>query len=500
MVRKCSILTMACATVLACGGVASADKAVVSGVVEAPKAAMSLRDAVQNWSNTAGVYNSVGSCNCLWFNGAFDGRNGQLSHLGGAVNNGAKAFDDFYLCEGFVYDLVSVSGTLITNSIPSINKAAAEIWSDCDGCPAELLYTLVNGTPTVIGPYAHDASFRVVDWTFAVANQPATVNNQPNPARNIVLKGGIYWLSLYGLTDGQCCTMWMCDSTYWGTTDVLKGNVPKVRFGSQIGPCSTQYSFSGPCLAIDECCISCTDLAFEICATPCKILVDNGVPDRTSTPAGSQSQYATNNLTANNRSADDFVTPPCGQFQICYIEGCVYTNCLPDRFKGVFDLYGNDCRLPSYSFGSASLLPAGPIQATKVIDLGYNVTFDGKSLRAYKLEFHKLNIVLAGGRQYWLSLGVQASYLINERALFCFNADCDRVCLVRWNAGAFLPAGHQTVWQSTGRDFSFLVAGDKVTTGTGDSTGTCRADFNADGAVSTQDIFDYLTSWFAGCN
>ena len=46
--------------------------------------------------------------------------------------------------------------------------------------------------------------------------------------------------------------------------------------------------------------------------------------------------------------------------------------------------------------------------------------------------------------------------------------------------------------------------GDGLTTpgpinGQGGNASSCRADFNNDGTLSPQDIFDYLNSWFGGC-
>lgn len=493
MVRMCKMMTVACATVLACGAVASAEKA-------ATVPPIALHQAVKNWdASLIGSYQAVGSCSDLWFNGGFDGETGIASHRGGAYRDGIQAADDFWLCEGYVYDLTSISGTLITNSISAINKALVEVYDDCDGCPGVKLFELKDGTFSVVGPYSMDPSYRVVDWTFTVANQ------QDSKVRDIVLKGGAYWVSLQGLTDGQCPTMNMCDSTFWGTTNMVKGAVPKKRLGTPTGN-PTNFNFEGPWSPIDDCCIGCTDLAFSIAAVPCKILVDNGVANRSVTPAGAKSQFSTADVTRNFRAADDFVTPPCNPFRVCYLEGYIYTNCdfrLPN-VTGVFEIYGNDCRYPAYCFGGSTV---GSGTYTRAVDLGFTTTFEGKVLRAYRLEFHGLNIVLDGGKQFWVSIGVRFGYSINEKTLFCYNDDCDRTCLIRWNPGHTLAwdacppeQNERTAWVSAGRDFAFLVAGEPVVGSTpGGSTGTCAADFNRDGGVSVQDVFDYLTAWMTGC-
>ena len=145
--------------------------------------------------------------------------------------------------------------------------------------------------------------------------------------------------------------------------------------------------------------------------------------------------------------------------------------------------------------------------ATKIIDLGYSVSMEGRTLRAYRLEFHDLNFTLTGGRQYWLSIGVKYTFSIVERAFFCYNADCARNCLIRWNNGKVLTATtiqagtvNTPGWADTGNDFSFLIAADGVNSpGPIGATPACRADFNVDGVLNSQDIFDYLNSWFTGC-
>jgi len=522
MIRSCSLF--ACATVLAAGTVVSAaDNAVRSNdlSVAAPQTAAvsgSARQFSSNWNFDAATLGLGGGCDCTWFNGAFDGRDGQLSHLGGAAQFGAKAADDFYLCPGYVYDLSSITVTLLTNSIEQLTKSRLELYADCDGSPdirpGGLLFTfnVSNVSPTgqtVPGPDG-SAPLRVVNVTFSPSQETATIGSGPNapknPARDIVLKGGTYWISAYGLTDNQCATMNMCDVTYWGTTGngVIKGSVAR-KIDGQPTPVLGQYSFTGPWSSVEQCCVGCTDLAFTVCARACKVLIDNGIGDRTSTPAGAISQYAAF-TSFDSRAADDFVAPPCDPLTICYIEGCIYTNCI--GFRGAFEIYGNNCKVPSYALagttGSASTLASG--EATKIVDLGYNVIIDGRNLRAYRLEFHDLAITLAGGAQYWLSIGVRHTFSINERAYFCYNADCTRTCLIRFNPGQSLVrptfANPTPSWASVGRDFSFLIAAaNRPSTGPGvdGSNAGCRADFDQDGTANVADIFSFLSTWFVGC-
>jgi hypothetical protein len=508
MVRMCELMTLACATALVAGSVASAaDKGAV-----APQTA---RQAVNNVVNNVNLFGNAGCGTCTWINGAFDGRDGQVSHLGGAVPSGQKAADDFFLCEGYVYDLRSISATLLTTTFQGLVKPRLELYADCDGCPAQLLYTFDRPTVTETGQSLGTAfdgrPLRVVNVTFDVNNEVTLAN------RNIVLKGGNYWISIYGTTDNLCqAPMNMCDVTYWGTTGPGIKGLPAKKINGLPTPTYNQFNFPSGCgptgwrSVTDDCCIGCTDLNFTVCATICKILNNNGGAQRqvAGEVVGSTSQFAVGSFSAfETRSADDFVVPPCSDFRVCYIEGCVLTNC--PTFDGAFEIYSNDCRKPSYALHGTPLFSG--YTATKIIDLGYSAVIEGRTLRAYRLEFHDLNFTLTGGRQYWISVGVRYTFSINERAYFCYNADCARSCLIRWNDGRVLTnstidfdAAAQGLntpgWARVGRDFSFLIAGSHVGGGVpGSAVPSCAADFNVDGTVNAQDIFDYLAAWFTGC-
>lgn len=518
MVRMCELMTFACATVLVAGSVASAaDKIERADVRMDTKAVQqeigNARSFAKNIVTDSSVFGLGSGCVCNgWDNGAFDPAtgDGQLSHLGGASTFGAKAADDFYLCEGFVYQLESITVTLLTSSIEVLAKAKLELYADCDGCPGELLYTFEKSeySPS-LGTWGTDPSgnpIRIHNVTFRPqASEPQKA------ARNIVLHGGSYWISAYGLTDNQCASMNMCDVTFWGTAPrgTIKGSVAKKANGE---PCSGQTSWGQYCFgnwrSVEECCIGCADLAFVVCARECKILVDNGYASRSADPAGSPSLYAPFN-TIDSRSADDFVVPPCAPVTLCYIEGCIYTNCAEQFLKGYFEIYGNDCKVPAYALAGTTNgnSASGPVvasaEATKVVYLGYSVTIDNRSLRAYRLEFHNVNQTLQGGRQYWISLMTKYTGSSNERTYFCYNDKCDG-CLISWNAGQYLarPVGMVMPpdWVSVHKDFSFLVAIDRDTAPAGGSaTPACTADFNRDGGVTVDDLFGFMNSWFTGC-
>jgi len=468
-----------------------------------------------------------GACgDCTWNNGVFDGLNGQASHLGGAIPNGAKAADDFYLCNGSVYDLHTITATLLTTTTQGLVKPKAELWADCDGCPGTLLYTfdkpIIVESGQTLGTAFDGRPLRVVHATFDVT-QETTLANQ-----NVVLKGGRYWLRVYGRTDGLCPSMNMCDVTYWGTTGGGNG-VVKGKPAYKLDGTANGYNFNFPSgcgpgawhSVTDDCCIGCTDLNFTVCTTPCKILMDNG-PGRHQSPnlepVGSTSQFASGLSAFDTRTADDFVVPPCCRWLICYAEGCVLTNC--PTFDGVFEIYANTCNKPNYTLHGQCT--AGPVTATKIIPLNYGAVMDGRQVSAYRLEFHDLGLALAGGSQYWVSFGVRYSFSLNERAYFCYNDSCGSSCLIRWNDGRVISGpsaqfpngtidfdsaahgGNTPGWAKTGNDNAFLIAAERIDCVGGGSglpppPAPCAGDVNRDGVVNVQDIFDFLHGWFAGC-
>ena len=509
MVRMCS-MTVACATILVAGSVAgAADRAPVASkvAVKAPAVTQNLRSVLPA---TGASLTGTGAARCLcegWDNGVWDENDGQVSHLGGGVPSGAMAADDFYLCEGQVHDLKSVSGFLITNSNPALRKAKAILFSDCNSCPAQELYVFTEFS--IVSTRDLGGGYYLVEYRFDMANQFEEAE------RNIVLKGGVYWLALVGKTDNQCATMNMCDISFFATTGdgYIKGSVAKKIQGLPGLPVN-QYSFTSSCggqygwNSVDDCCIGCTDLAFTICADPCKILIDNGsqISAVAQFASGAPSEKSVSNSSRNTRAADDFVINPCRDFSVCYIEGCVYTNC--EGWDGFYEIYANDCKLPDFYFGDSVV--AYKDGATKIVDLGYNVVIGGVTLRAYRVEFHDISgLILQKGHTYWISIGAIDTFSFTEKAYFCCNYDCRRIgCLTRFNRGVKLTTAQQgshpstpVGWVDAGCDFAFLIAGTYAGTAPGSgSVGTaCIADIDGNGSVGVADLFTFLDAWFAGC-
>jgi len=512
MVRMCTSMTLACATILVAGSAANAAEVAVKSarIVSNAKVqahAQTLRQVLPATQGASIFGTGAGRCICDgWDNGVWDDNDGQASHLGGGIPNGAMAADDFYLCEGQVHDLQSVSGFLITNSNPGLRKAKAILWSDCNGCPKDELYVFTEFE--IVQPVRDLGNgFFLVEYKFVMANQFEEAE------RNIVLKGGVYWLSLVGKTDNQCQTMNMCDISFFATTGDgnVKGSVARKIEGlpqtnwnqySFLSTCGGQYGWN----PVDDCCIGCTDLAFTICANPCKILIDNGSQITPQTAnGGAPSEKSINNSSRNTRAADDFVVNPCSDFTVCYLEGCIYTNC--EGFTGFYEIYNNDCKLPDFYFGDA--LVSFDDSATKVVDLGFSVTINGVSLRAYRVEFHDLSVLLTKGKTYWISVGAIDTFSFTEKAYFCCNYDCRRLgCLTRFNRGVKLTTAQQgshpsspVGWVDAYCDFAFLIAGEynNIRGGSGNVGTTCMADVDASGDVTVNDLFTFLNAWFTGC-
>src|ERR1043166_5552997 len=162
MVRMCKVTTFCLATAMVAGGALGADRAVkaikpvsndqpvtATQVSKGTppswmKSPMSMRAVNTVTSVPAGAFvNPLTPCVCAtldssgapqklaWDNGVFlndANSDGVASHLGGAYEHGIPAADDFYLCEGFVYKLNSITVQVVTNSLMgATTKAKLEL-------------------------------------------------------------------------------------------------------------------------------------------------------------------------------------------------------------------------------------------------------------------------------------------------------------------------------------------------------------------------------------
>jgi hypothetical protein len=500
----CEKMALACALVLAAGTASAADKVVVdSSVVSNPSTTAqvrTLRQRVTNLQVNDSLFARVGECEegDAWDNGNWDGRDGQVSHEGGAVPDGQKAADDFFLDRCQVWDLECISGCLITNSKFQLAGARLELYADCNGAPGELLYTFTEFEKER-GASIGDGYY-LITYTFCTADQEDDDYCDNIDNRNVVLHGGSYWVSVIGLTDGQGS-----DESFFATAgdpdgsgpepSIIRQAVAHAILGVEDYGMWDEYSYDGQSWEpLTECdCIGCTDLCFEVVAHPCKIYLDNGGPGQ----GGSRSE--TSVLTSrNSRSADNVGTNPCKDEVVCYFEACVLTNC-DCPFDVLLEVYENVCETPDFELGDEPF--RGPYTATKVTLVRENAQrIENRDLNEYKAEWHNLSIELPRNANYWFAVSIQDGYNFNDRAYWCYNYTCADDCEIHISPSQILGPGFgYEEWTENSDDLSFLVAVEKDEAAGNTSVPTCAADFNRDNSVSVQDIYDFLTGWFAGC-
>lgn len=451
-----------------------------------------IPDACDISSGTSPDCNADGvpdECQCVWDNGAIptgvaaQNSNGQLSHLGGAVINGAKVADDFYLPPGPMYRLFGFTGAMLTNSLPSLRKARLEFYDDCDGMPAATPFKTYT-TSTILFTEPGVAGFDMVTYSFSFCGDPLHLDG-----------GKSYWVSLIGITDNQGS-----DSSYWVTSTPTSNPGGTMGAGAKKAyglPGSTwgNYTFE-PWGSLDECCLGCVNFAYNLRGEVCPLVWNNGPPDVT-TPAAGALSGANRAQYPPPRAADNFIVKPCDPVSVCLIETYIYTNCQPPA--GFVEVYANDCKRPT----GVPILIASP---TRVIPTGTSITVDGVTYPGYRMLFSGLNLVLDGGKDYWISSGSYNTGGLNTRAFFAYAADCERPCLTQISPGMTLEfTDNGREWVKGSRDFAFRVfRKPDALTPSAPSTGgnaqpNCPADINNDGLTTIQDVFEFLARWFTGC-
>jgi hypothetical protein len=269
-----------------------------------------------------------------------------------------------------------------------------------------------------------------------------------------------------------------------------------------------QFSYAGQSWQpLDECCSGCVDLAFTVCADPCKILLDNGGPDLT---RFSKSISGGSSI-VECRTADDFVVPPCNDRELCYVQGYLATNCLPPRAR--LDIYDAACEFP------ATFSPPITFEASKITDTGLVAHIDGLDLKVYSVEFWDFRafgpapLTLPAGLNYWLSIYAVSSGSVNERGYVLGASRCDAPGCggtpIKLNPAAVSGLGFgitDFTWKKANPiggfpfDLGFVVAVKPLPIpGNINSTPGCSADFDNSGSVDVGDIFDYINAWFVGC-
>lgn len=420
----------------------------------------------------------------LWDNGGFDMRNGQYSTLSAQSGDGRTA-DDFTLEPGAVYRIDSLQATLFTNTPRP--KARIELYEDCNGKPGAL-----------VG--AWDASVTPTGSVFSGFSVYTITALTPNLWLDAGHAGKVYWVVPIGISDPTFPAQW-----YWATTrnQAIIGT-PGAFKGATLGfPDWT--SVSGlPC--------GCTDFAFRVDGHRCETIRDNGP----AAPTSGQGVIAgapilRSALMSSTRAADDFVLKPNTDALVCYLRAIVYTNCSP--VDGTFELHTVTCGIPNTPASGTPIVTAPFARAT---DLGYDITYQGETLRAYRVEAYDFAWYLLGGYNYALSVSVRGAGSMHQRAVWAFADHCETPgCLVRFNqamvqgssinAANWKPISQSSVSGGVPRDLSYLVAGSllpRCGTGGGSGGGSpppCPADVNRSGTVDADDIFWFLDMWFTGC-
>jgi hypothetical protein len=282
---------------------------------------------------------------------------------------------------------------------------------------------------------------------------------------------------------------------------------PGVKTSGIVGSEPDHPVFTGPWAGFDDCCLGCSDLAFTIEGKSCSVLFDTGPAATGGGAGGVVSEYSEG--VRDSRGAGDFVINPCEHVRVCYIEGCVLTNCTD--FAALAEIFPTACRVPGGdpSAGVAGE-PLAAMKSTSIVALGTSVMYQGRRLYAYRVCFNlwlegQPQVFLDGGG-YWLAISVVDTYSSEERALLCFNESCESPCLVKFNPATSIDRmSVSPAWQSLpGLEVSFLIAGEPlfVRDNPGNqtpSTPACVVDFDHNGLVDVDDLFSFIDAFFAGC-
>ncbi len=432
----------------------------------------------------------VGTCQCFWDNGEWDG-DGQASVIGGVIiDGGAQVADDFYLPNGKYYRLDSVNALMLTND--DTPEAVLEIYSDCNGKPDRLI-----------------ESFELSSWQdtgLSGRDETALIEMQFDTSEGCWLEGGqMYWVSVYGVgRDG-----W--EVYYFATAgeDTVQGVEAQFLLPKE------GYVDWTP---IKETNVGKSDVAFSVCVTECDIVADNGEFDPTY-----DLPVEINQARVNYRAADNFSLPPCTTWHVDMVQVCVLTNCDLATLK--LDIYETDpvtCMpyltpIASYS-GADKAIPLGiSLNSVEVVPM---------TVDAFLVQFQNLELDLPGGQTYWVGVGAEGTGSLRDRSFVCFSFDCnkDSSCQVKISPAKFLKPS-TGAWESFNsflneekdRELVFTVCarpergwfrdGDpmrdigRAIAGAPDedvmeSKDEITADVNGDGVINDTDFFAFTQAFF----
>jgi len=424
----------------------------------------------------------------IWDNGVFDQRNGQLS-LSSPTTGESRTGDDFALDAGGVYRIDRLRATMFSNAARP--KARIELYEDCNGRPGSLIRSY-DATVTPIGTAF--TGFTLYDVSALT----------PNLYLDAGAGGRTFWIVPVGVGEAGGNEQWFFATSRM--QDVL--GAPGAFLAPGLGYGQWTSVASLPC--------GCTDFAFRVEGRRCETFTGNAQALQPTTPTRVGVPVLESALASSLRAADDLVVKPFSELLVCYLSAIVYTNC--DPVLGDFDLYDEQCAFPTGE-------PIYSAPFSRVTDLGSTITYDGKSLKAYRVEAFDLAWVLPGGKSYAIGVGLMGSGSLNQRGLWAFADDCASPgCGVRLSEAAVrvptapaypggpLPPPTWTGVSNTAysggvkRDMALVVAGTRFSRGCADGsaggggqTPACIADIDGSGSVNVADLFLFLDAWFAGC-
>ena len=437
----------------------------------------------------------------LWKTGEWDGQSGEWS-FDRSTTDGIviKAADDFFLCPSSMHHITRFLGEmLVRQSNPLIEfQAKLFLYEDCDGQPGEQIAEFDSDCPAFVsgapdGFTRYQVKFDLSEECFW-------------------LRGGTYWVSLVAIAPPADASF----EAFWAGVG-LPGTPP---IPTVMGRQPVFMDGDNDWAEYDPCCHPCADLQFCLSGKSCPIMWDNGLPflggaDSDSPPSppfqvrGTRSEKSALPV-RNSRAADQFIVKTCNPEEVCYLEGYIFTNCI--GFEAHLEIYESDCRVPQFELPQASPVFYSAIaDPANIIDLGYTGLQVGTTaVRAYKVIFCAFDpgLTFEPGRNYWVSLSVKDSFSANERAFFAHvKTPCDPCTepyVWKVDPGMELAPGRQIPdWRSAGEDFAFLIAtkkqpGTSPIGGPGEGD-VCIADANNNNEIDVQDIFVFLSAWFAGC-
>ncbi len=387
-------------------------------------------------------------CRVWWDNGSYDGVNALNSQE--VYNNGnliysAVVADDFFLKFGKCYVIesieVEVAAFGIPQGIPTVNL---RVFDDCNGKPA--------------GPAAPFQEYTLPQFTDLgpVAGWPGFNRYRLRWEINLFEYGyRRLWIAPVG--QGQGLYYWLTANN--GTIQGVQGQYKAPQNGFPNWTDTDDITQDCPS---NDCWDHCTDFAFRICGKCCWLLKDQSQYDL----AGLSSIAFANNVIFGTRAVDNFQIPPGDPLEICRVEAWMATNC----GEAFMEIYENLCDSPT---GSPIVLDKPDREALP------GVFFDG--LQVYRYSFTCPGTILAGGRNYWLSMAALGVGTPHERAIWLFRVKSEcHICITegQWRS-FFLGFPEFTPVSNPGlagepRDFAFrlYVAQPEVEVGGGPNPGS----------------------------